>query len=73
MNEQCRIRRCEQDAHWIVWSKGHPNGDLQPSPYCHQHAQESVKLLWNDSPFPYSMHAAGPYKLVTEQLLRAIK
>jgi hypothetical protein len=57
----CRIRRCTAPARWIVTVTGHPNGSPPPSAYCHEHAEERSKLLWDESPRPYSSRAEGPY------------
>lgn len=57
----CRIRRCTAPARWILIIAGHPNGDPPPCAYCHEHAQERSKLLWDESPRPYRTQADGPY------------
>ena len=57
----CRIRRCTAPARWILTIAGHPNGDPVPSAYCHEHASERSKLLWDESPRPYKLQAEGPY------------
>ena len=58
----CTIRRCEQPARWIIEIIGHPNSPTRlERPYCHEHAQGEAKLLWDDSPRPYTKIARGPY------------
>jgi hypothetical protein len=65
--EACRISRCEDAAHWIVESHGHPNGDFKAA-YCGSHAEQKVGSLWSGSPKPYTMSARGPFNDVRPEL-----
>lgn len=58
----CRMRRCEQSARWIITVTGHPKGDPPPCAYCHEHAEDRARLLWDESPRPYHLRADGPYE-----------
>jgi hypothetical protein len=58
----CRILRCGRPARWIVTVYGHPNTPQgSRSAYCLEHAEGSVRLLWDGSPRPYVRAAEGPY------------
>lgn len=68
--EPCRIGRCTAPARWVWTLTGHPNSPpVVKAAYCHEHAENRARLLWDESPKPYTTMMQGPFEQVTAKQL----